>query len=78
MLSLMCAMTLLADWGGSIRTWSFIDFAKLVIIVIAVCAVVFVACKAMGVAVPSWLVQIGIIVVVAFVAIVAITMLASM
>lgn len=71
-------MGILAVWGDSLRTWSFVDFAKLVIIVIAVCAVVFVACRAMGVAVPQWLIQIGVIVVVAFVAIVAITMLASM
>ncbi len=74
----MISTVLFSAWEGSVRTWSFIDFAKLVIIVLAVCAVVFVACKAMGIAVPQWLIQIGVIVVVAAVAIVAISMLASM
>lgn len=68
---------LVAAWDG-IRSWGFVDFAKVIIIIVAVCAVVFVACKAMGVSIPQWLIQIAVIVLVAFVAIVAITLLASM
>ena len=73
------ATPLVLAWlEGPVRTWSFLDFAKLVIIVLAVCAVVFVATKAMGVPIPPWLIQIALIVVIAFVAIIAISMLASM
>lgn len=60
------------------RSWSFIDIARVIIIVIAVCAVVFIACKAMGIQIPQWAIQIGVVVLVAFVAIVAISLLATM
>ena len=48
------------------------------IIVLAVCAVVYVATKAMGVSIPDWLVKIIVIVIVAAVAIVAIKFLLSL
>ncbi len=68
----------LAAWEGNIRSWSFVDIAKLIIIVIAICAIVFVACRAMGIQVPQWLIQIGLIVVIAAAAIIGITLLASL
>ncbi len=69
---------LLAAMADGPRSWGFVDFAKAVIIVIAIVAVVYVACRAMGIAIPQWLIQIAVIVVVAFVAIFAISLLATM
>jgi len=69
---------LLALWDRPISSWGFVEFAKLIILVAAVCAVVFIGCKAMGWTPPPWLIQICVVVAVAFVAILAISILASM
>jgi hypothetical protein len=61
----------LAGWGVS-------QIVTAVIIVAAVVAVTFVALRAMGVTPPPWAIQIGWILVIAFVAIVAIRVLLSM
>lgn len=46
-----------------------------IILIAAVAAIVFVACRAMGVAIPGWVINVFWIVVVAFVCIVAIKFL---
>lgn len=70
MLSLLAAAAL----GG----YSLGEIAKAIIIILAVVAIVYVACKAMGVEVPPWLVQIIVIVVIAIIAIVAISIVLSL
>ena len=52
-----------------------VGLAVWLIIVAAVVAIVFIACRAMGVEIPGWVVQIFWIVVIAIVAIVAIKFL---
>ncbi len=71
-------MNMLALWERPMAAWSFFDFAKLVIIVVAVCAIVYIAAKAMGWVIPQWLIQIAVVLAVAFVSIVALVLLASM
>ncbi len=69
---------LLALWERPISTWGFLDFAKLVIIIVAACAIVYVACKAMGWIIPRWLIDMVVILVVAICAIIALTLIGSM
>ncbi len=57
--------------------WGFVELAKAVIIVVAVCAVVYVIVKAMGMTIPQWLIVVFMIVVAAVVGLVAINVLAS-
>ena len=65
---------LLAVVGGG----SMFEVAKWVIILLAVVAVVWIVCKAIGVTVPWWLVQILIVVAVAAIAIIAVGFLVSL
>jgi hypothetical protein len=69
-------MNLLAQlaWRG----WGFGELAILVIIIAAVVAVVFIGTKAMGVAIPQWVISVFWVLVIAFVCIVAIRLLMSM
>ena len=46
-----------------------------IIFVAAVCAIVFIACKAMGVEIPGWVVQVFWVLVIAFVCVFAIKFL---
>lgn len=69
---------LLAMWERPMSAWSFFDFAKLVILVAAFCAIVFIALKAMGINLPQWLIQMLVVVAVAFVAIVCLVLISSM
>lgn len=73
---------MLALWAqqfqGGPRTWGFGEFAIALIIVIAIVAVVFAAARGMGVAIPSWVIHVGWIVLAAFVCIFAIRLLLSM
>ncbi len=61
--------------GGA---WSIGSIAIAIVIVAAVCALVFVALRQFGIAIPGWVVQIFWILVVAFVVIAAIRLLLSM
>jgi len=58
--------------------WSFGDIMIAVVIVAAIIGVVYVACRAFGVAIPQWLIQIVLICIVAAVAILAIRFLLSL
>lgn len=69
---------MLALWDRPIGAWGIVDFLKLVILIVACVAVAYIAFKAMGWTPPQWLVQMAIVVAVAFCAILAITLIASM
>lgn len=62
----------------NVAAWGFVDWAKAIVLVLAIVAIVYIATKAMGVPVPQWLVQICVVVLVAVVAIVAISILAGL
>lgn len=67
-------MLLLAQIAGL----SLVQLAIAVIFIAAVVAIVFVAVRAMGLAIPAWLIQVFWIVIAAFVCIAAIRLLMSM
>lgn len=54
------------------------QIAIYVVVALAVCAIVYIAAKRMGVPVPDWLVQIVVVVIVAAVAILAIKVVAGL
>lgn len=62
--------------GG--RPWTFGEIIIAIIIIAAIIGIMYVALRQFGVSIPGWLVHIFWIVVVAFVAIVAIKFLLSM
>jgi hypothetical protein len=57
---------------GGLRAWSIADLAITFVVVMAVIALVYVGCRAMGLVIPDWVVQVIGIVVVACVIILAI------
>lgn len=54
------------------------SYAIAAIIIAAVCIIVFIAFKAMGVAIPPWVIQVFWVLVIAFVCIAAVKLLLSM
>lgn len=60
-------------WG-----WSLGEVAMLVIVLAAIVAVVFIAVRAMNIPVPQWVIHIGMVLAIAFVAILAVRVLMSM
>ena len=58
--------------------WSIIQILTAVIVIAAVAAIVSVAVRAMGVAIPDWVVKILWIVAIAFVALIAIRIVLSL
>lgn len=70
--------TMLALFQGPIQTWGIGDFLIAVVIVCGAVAVAYIACKAMGVMPPPWLIQIFWIVLIVVVAIFAIRLILSM
>jgi hypothetical protein len=58
--------------------WSLGELAIMVVVLAAVCALVFVALRQFGIAVPGWVVQVGWILVVALVVILAIRFVMSL
>lgn len=58
--------------------WSLTELAIAVVLVAAVCALVFVALRQFGIAIPDWVVQVFWILVVAMVVIAAIRFLAAL
>lgn len=66
----MLTATLLAAFPSGIA-----GIAIWVIIVAAVCAIAFIACRAMGVAIPPWVIQVFWVVIIAIVCIAAIKFL---
>ncbi len=61
-----------------VRAWSLAELLVAVIVIAALCAIVYVAVRAMGVEFPAWAVQILWIVVIAAVAILAIRLVLSL
>ncbi len=59
-------------------SYSFVEIARAAVIIAALVAVVLIAMKGMGVALPQWAIHIIVVVVIAFVAVVAIGFLESM
>lgn len=59
-------------------SWSFSEMAIALIIILAICAVVWVFIKQSGIPIPSWVVTIAWIVGLAFLCILAIRILTSM
>jgi hypothetical protein len=58
--------------------WGVVDLAILIVVIAAIVALVFVALRQFGVAIPAWVVQVFWILVVCFVIIFAIKLVASM
>lgn len=69
---------LLAVFDGPLRTWGFVDFLVLIVIIAACVAIMYVALKQFGVGIPQWVVQIFWICIIACVAIFAIRFVASL
>lgn len=61
-----------------VQRWSIVDMAIAVVIIAAVCGLVFIALRQFGIAIPGWVSQVIWIVVAAFVIIFAIRLIASM
>lgn len=61
-----------------VQRWSLVDMAIAVVVIAALCALVFVALRQFGVAIPGWVMNVVWIIVVAFVVIFAIRLIASM
>lgn len=51
------------------------QYAILLIVIVAVIAIVFVACSAMGIAIPAWVAKVGLVLIVALVCVGAIRIL---
>lgn len=58
--------------------WEPLSLLIFAVIVIGACAIAYIACKAMGVEVPDWVVKIGWVIVIVVVAVVAIRFLATL
>ena len=69
---------LLAIFDGPLRGWGFVDFLVLIVIIAACVAIMYVALRQFGIAIPPWVIQIFWIVVVACVAIFAIRFVATL
>lgn len=69
----MNTLAAIAPWGLSIP-----DLAILIVAIAAIVALVFVALRQFGIAIPGWVVHVFWILVVAFVIIVAIRLVSSM
>lgn len=69
---------LLALWERSVSAWGIVDWAKLIVILCGVFAVVWVVLKVLDIKLPEWLLHIGLIVLVCIVALAAINFIASM
>ncbi len=69
---------LAALFQGPVAGWGFIDLLILIVIVGACVALMYVALRQFGVAIPAWVVQCFWIVVVAFVVIFCIRLIAGM
>jgi hypothetical protein len=61
-----------------IQQWSFVEILILIIIVAACIGILFIALQVFGITIPDWAIKIFWIVVVAFVAIMAIRLVAGM
>ena len=68
----------LLDHKGEVHSLYREADAKAIVIIAAVVAIVFIALKAMGLSLPTWAVQMLVIVLVAFCALVAIAVVASL
>jgi len=60
------------------RNWTFMQWVVAIIVIAAAVAILLIALPAMGIALPSWFIQIVWVVVIAFVAIAAIGLLIKM
>jgi hypothetical protein len=60
------------------KNYSFTQLAIMAIVILGVAAVVLIASQAMGIAIPSWVVQILWVLGIVFVAVLAIKLIASM
>jgi hypothetical protein len=69
-------MNLLAEIN--FHTWGFVEWLKAIVIIAACIGIVLVALRVFGVTIPEWAVKIFWIVVVAIVALAAISIVASM
>ena len=69
----MSTLAVIAPWGLSIP-----GLAILVVVIAAVVALVYIALRQFGIAIPDWVVQVFWVLVVAFVVIIAIRLVASM
>jgi hypothetical protein len=61
-----------------IAGFSLVQLAILIVVIAAVCALVYIALRQFGVGIPAWVVQVFWIIAVAFVVILAIKLVASM
>lgn len=71
--SLSIANLAALPWG-----WSLEDLAVAIVVIAAICALVYVALRRFGVVIPAWFVEVFWIVVAAFVVILAIRVVASL
>lgn len=71
-------MNLFALWQGPVATWGIADIAIAIVVIAAICALVYVALKQFGVSIPEWVKHVAWILVVAFVIIMAIRIVAGM
>lgn len=78
MLSVLPAMMLLAEMFPHGQPWGLVEIAVAIVIVLAVCAIVYVFCQAAGVTIPPWLIRVLLIVIAAVVCIAAIRFVATM
>lgn len=70
-------MNLLALYGP-IGTWGIGEYAIAIVAIAAIVALVFIALRKFGIAIPDWIVQIFWVLIVAFVVIAAIRIVMSM
>ncbi len=64
--------------SAAIKSWSFVDILIGIIVIAAAIAIVFIVLKKLEIEIPSWVIQIFWIVVLCFVAILAIRLIFSM
>ena len=67
-----------AIWQGPISTWGIGDIAIAIVMIAAIVALVYVALRQFGVAIPQWVIQIFWIVIIALVAIFAVKLIMGM
>lgn len=72
------SLTLFALWAGPIGTWGFADYAVALVILAGIVAAVAIGVKALGLQVPTWVVQLFWVVVIVFCVVAVIRLLASM
>lgn len=70
--------SVLALFNGPIGGWGIIDFLILVVIICGAIALVVIALRALEITIPPWLIQVGKVVAVVVVIILAIKIIASL